>query len=48
MNNATGALSGDANDCDSSNGRGGVTGTGVVAWGRSPRPSGSSGYPSIY
>ena len=41
MTNFTGAFTGDANDCDSANGRGGVTGTGVVTWGsRIPRPSG--------
>ena len=48
MQSVTGAFSGDANDCDSTNSRGGVTGTGVVTWGRVPRHSGSSGYPAIY
>ena len=48
MTNVTGAFSGDANDCDAANSRGGVTGTGIVSWGHAPRHSGSSGYPAIY
>ena len=32
MTNVTGGFSGDANDCDSANGRGGVTGTGLITW----------------
>ena len=49
MSGASGTVLGDANDCDSSNGLGGVTGTSVVTWNgqRIPRHSGSSGYPSI-
>lgn len=49
MSQYSGVFAGDTNDCDSSNSRGGVTGTGVVTWGaaatRVPR---TSGYPAIY
>ena len=52
MSGENGTFLGDANDCDSTNSRGGVTGTGVVTWSgtqqRIPRHSGSSGYPAIY
>ena len=54
MSGESGTFLGDANDCDSSNGLGGVTGTGVVTWSggspppRIPRPPVSVGAPSIY
>ena len=54
MSGESGTFLGDANDCDSTNSRGSVTGTGVVTWSgstpppRIPRPPVSVGAPSIY
>jgi hypothetical protein len=43
-----GDLAGDTNDCDSTNSRGGVTGTGVVNWASAGRNSGTLGSPWIF
>ena len=47
MSGFSGAFAGDANDCDSINGRGGVAGSGEVKWGGG-RQSGAVGWPMIF